>query len=75
MAYKSGCMGLRSVPSTLASGYSWAGQRENGILLWKLIDVQNSMAQLPVPVARSRTRLGFVIGARCDLPSSITRKD
>jgi hypothetical protein len=38
----------------------------------KGIDGPNSMAQIPVPVARSRTRRGFETGARFNFPSSMT---
>jgi hypothetical protein len=38
-------------------------------------DIPNSMAQIPVPVARSRTRWGFVMGARFNFPSSMTLKE
>jgi len=70
IVYKSGWIGLRSVPRTAVSGCSWA-RRCQIMLVWKEVDVPNSMAQIPVPVARSRTRWGFEIGARFNLPSSI----
>ena len=67
-------MGLRSVPVTKADGCSCAGGCENGER-GEGENEPNSMAQIPVPVARSRTRWGFVTGARFNLPSSIILKE
>lgn len=42
---------------------------------WEERDIPNSMAHIPVPVARSRTLWGFLIGAIFSLPSSIILKE
>ena len=51
-----GWMGDRSVPRTEQSGYCSA----------------NSMAQIPVPVPKSRALLGLLRGARWDFPESVS---
>ncbi len=68
-------MGLRSVPRVAASGCSWAGCCQIMLVWEERIYVPNSIAQIPVPVAKSRTRWGFEIGARFSLPSSIILKE
>lgn len=37
----------------------------------KMVEIPNSIAQIPVPVPMSRTFWGFVMGARCNLLSIV----
>lgn len=56
VAYHEGCVGLKSVPITAASGNS----------------SPTSMAQMPVPVPMSRILSGFSIGAKKSLSDIMT---
>ncbi len=64
-------MGLRSVPRTVADGYCCAVTNERGGRLLQKTKSPNSIAQMPVPVAISRTFWGFVRGAKCSFLSIV----
>jgi hypothetical protein len=64
-------MGLRSVPRTVADGYCCAVTNERKESLIHKAKSPNSIAQIPVPVAISRTFWGSVRGARCSLSSIV----
>jgi hypothetical protein len=70
MNYKKGWMGLRSVPRTLDDGYCCAERLSRRSNIGK-DKSPNSMAQIPVPVAMSRTFWGSVRGAICSESSMV----
>lgn len=69
MTYNSGWIGLMSVPSTSAWGFCSAAKCEKPrVDLFIQRDLPYSIAQMPVPVPKSSTRVGWSIGASANLP-------
>jgi hypothetical protein len=70
-------MGLRSVPMTVDCGYSFAIDLQllHAYSLHGLLP--NSMAQMPVPVAMSRTLIGPLVstGEMNSFPSIVIRRN
>lgn len=73
--YNSGCIGLKSEPSTSAIGYSLATYLQHShCFQYRTICIPNSIAHNPVPVQMSSTLFKppsrCSIGARCSLLSN-----